>query len=302
MLILGVLAGGWTQASTETLHLQEIAAGIYVHQGIPALPDTGNRGEIANIGFIIGQRCVAVIDTGGNPEQGRMLRETIRQLTPVPICFVINTHMHPDHLYGNIAFKQPGVSFVGHYKLGPALATRAPFYMETAQRALQLTLQPGDFVVPDREVRDTLDLDLGGRTLTLTAHRTAHTDNDLSVLDRTTETLWLGDLLFLDHLPVVDGSLNGWLEELERLKRVPAKRAVPGHGPVVTDWPAAAEPEERYLRLLQTEIRRAIQEGKTMEQAMDSVGLSARGQWKLFDEFHKRNVSTSFAELEWEDD
>lgn len=300
-LILCWFVGGWTPAFGETLHLQLIASGIYVHQGIHALPDAGNRGEIANIGFIIGQRCVAVVDTGGNPEQGRRLRETIQQLTPVPICFVINTHMHPDHVYGNIAFKQPGVSFVGHYKLGPALATRASFYMDKARRDMGLTLKPDDFVPPDREVRDTLDLDLGGRTLTLTAHRTAHTDNDLSVLDHATETLWLSDLLFLEHLPVVDGSLNGWIEELQRLKRIPAKRAVPGHGPVVTEWPGAVEPEERYLRQLQTEIRQAIKEHKTMEQAMDSVGLSARSDWKLFDELHKRNVSTSFAELEWED-
>lgn len=294
--------GGETGVRAETLHIEQIASGVYVHQGVHALPDASNRGEIANIGFIVGKRCVAVIDTGGNPAQGRALRVTIEQITPTPICYVINTHMHPDHIYGNIAFKQSGVSFVGHYKLASALATRAPFYQDKALRDLGLTLKPEDFVPPDREVRDTLDLDLGDRTITLTAHRTAHTDNDLSVLDHQTATLWLADLLFLDHLPVVDGSLNGWIEEIDRLKRVPAKKAVPGHGPVMSDWPSALDPEERYLRMLQTEIRRAIAERKTMEQAMDSVGLSASKDWKLFGEFHKRNVSTAFAELEWEDD
>lgn len=301
-MVLSALSAGFTTAPAETLHLQQIAPGIYVHQGIDALPDRKNRGEIANIGIIVGQRCVAVVDTGGNPEQGQALRDAIRQLTPVPICYVINTHMHPDHVQGNIAFKQPGISFVGHYKLAPALSTRASFYMEKATRDLGYTLKAEDFVAPDREVRDTLDLDLGARTITLTAHRTAHTDNDLTVLDRQTATLWVSDLLFLEHLPVIDGSLNGWLEELNQLKRVPAERAVPGHGPIVTEWPAAAEPEERYLRMLQAEIRQAIAAHKTMEQAMDSVGLSAKGDWKLFDEFHKRNVSTAFAELEWEDD
>ncbi len=294
--------GGLGAAAADALRLQQIAAGIYVHQGIHALPDRQNRDEIANIGFIVGQRCVAVVDSGGNPDQGRALRAAIQQVTPLPICFVVNTHMHPDHVYGNTAFKQPGVSFVGHYKLGPALAARASFYMEKANRDLGLSLRPEDFIAPDREVRDTLDLDLGGRMITLTAHRTAHTDNDLSVFDHQTETLWVSDLLFLEHIPVIDGSLNGWIEELNQLKRIPAKRAIPGHGPVVTEWPAALDPEERYLRMLQTEIRRAMSEHKTMEQAMDSVGLSARGDWKLFDEFHKRNISTAFAQLEWEDD
>lgn len=300
LMVVCTAAGSFGRAVADSLNLQQVAPGIYVHQGVHALPDAHNRGEIANIGFIVGQRCVAVVDSGGNPDQGRALRAAVQQVTALPICFVINTHMHPDHVYGNSAFKRPGVSFVGHYKLGAALAARASFYMEKASRDLAVALVPKDFIAPDREVRDTLDLDLGGRTITLTAHRTAHTDNDLSVFDHQTETLWAADLLFLEHIPVIDGSLNGWIEELSRLKRIPAKRAIPGHGPVAAEWPSALDAEERYLRMLQTGIRRAISEHRTMEQAMDSVGRSARGDWKLFDEFHKRNISTAFAELEWE--
>jgi predicted component of type VI protein secretion system len=60
--------------------------------------------------------------------------------------------------------------------------------------------------------------------------------------------------------------------------------------------------EERYLQMLQTEIRSAIKAGKTMEHAMSEIGTSARNEWQLFDQFHKRNISTAFAELEWEND
>lgn len=289
-------------AAAEPLQLAQIAAGIYVHQGRHLLPNIENRGEIANIGFIVGESCVAVIDTGGSPAQGRELREVIAQLTTLPVCFVVNTHMHPDHVYGNAAFKRPGTHFLGHYKLGPALATHAPFYRDNASRDLGFSLTAEDFVFPDREVRDTIDLDLGNRTLTLTAHKTAHTDNDLTVFDHQTATLWAGDLLFVDHTPVIDGSLNGWIEVLDQLKRVPAKRVVAGHGPISGDWPAAAQPEERYLRLLRDEIRDALRARRTMEQAMETVGRSERDAWLLFNEFHKRNVATSFAELEWEDD
>jgi predicted component of type VI protein secretion system len=54
--------------------------------------------------------------------------------------------------------------------------------------------------------------------------------------------------------------------------------------------------------MLQTEIRSAIKAGKTMEHAMSEIGTSARNEWQLFDQFHKRNISTAFAELEWEND
>jgi quinoprotein relay system zinc metallohydrolase 2 len=290
------------QATAEELSLKEIATGVYVHQGVHQLPDQHNGGEIANIGFIIGERCIAVIDSGGSPEQGLALKQHIGKFSQTPICYVINTHVHPDHIFGNLAFKTEGISFVGHHKLAQAMALRAPYYREKANSELGFALSPEHFVPPDRPVKDTLELDLGGRTLRLIAHPTAHTDNDLSILDTQTGTLWLGDLLFMGHVPVVDGSLNGWLSEIEKLRKIDAKRVVPGHGPVVAAWPLALMGEEHYLKPLQTEIRAAIKAGKTIEQAMNEIGQSMRPDWQLFDDFHKRNIATAFAELEWEDD
>ena len=286
----------------EELSLQEIAEGVHVHQGVHQVPDQHNHGEIANIGFIVGERCVAVIDSGGSPEQGRALREQIKKITDRPVCYAINTHVHPDHIYGNLAFKGPGVSFVGHHKLAQAMALRAPYYQEKASSDLGFALSPEHFVPPDQPVKDTLELDLGGRTLRLTAHPTAHTDNDLSIFDTQTGTLWLGDLLFMGHIPVIDGSLNGWLREIEKLHHIDAKRVVPGHGPVLASWPLSLVSEENFLKRLQTEIRTYIKAGKTIEQAMEEIGQSMRPDWQLFDDFHKRNIATAFAELEWEDD
>ena len=295
------VALGVQPSPAEELNLQEVAPGVFVHQGVHALPDRQNRGEIANIGFIVGERCVAVIDSGGSPAQGLALKAAILAKTKVPVCQVINTHVHPDHVYGNGAFKGPGVSFVGHRKLAQAMAARAPYYLDKANRDLGLGLRQEDFIAPNQTVDSTLELDLGGRKLTLTAHGPAHTDNDLSVYDDKTQTLWLSDLLFMGHVPVIDGSLTGWLKELEKLKQTVAKLAIPGHGPVASRWPEAAAPQTRYLETLRKEIRGYLKQGKTMEQAMAEVGQSARGDWQLFDDFHKRNIATAFAELEWED-
>lgn len=297
--LLTLLAFG--PALAEEMNLVEVASGVYVHQGIHALPDRHNHGEIANIGFIVGERCVAVIDSGGSPAQGRALKAAILLKTKVPICHVINTHVHPDHIYGNVAFKEPGVTFIGHKKLAQSMATRAPYYLDKAARDLDIGLKAVDFISPDKSVDSTLDLDLGGRKLTLKAHGPAHTDNDLTVFDDKTKTLWLADLLFMGHVPVVDGSLSGWLKELEVLKKLEAKLAIPGHGPVSAEWPKAAEAETRYLESLKKEIADYIQRHKTLEQAMAEVGHSARADWQLFDEFHKRNVASSFAQMEWED-
>jgi quinoprotein relay system zinc metallohydrolase 2 len=302
LIAASLLLGLGFPLRAETLSLKEVAPGIFVHQGVHEVPDAKNRGEIANIGFVVGEHCVAVIDSGGNPDQGRELRDAIAQKTRVPICYVINTHVHPDHIYGNQSFRLDGVRFVGHHKLAQAMALRAPYYSDMAHRDLGITLTPEDFVPPDLPVQGTLELDLGGRTLELTAHPTAHTDNDLSILDTKTRTLWLADLLFMGHLPVIDGSLLGWLREIERLRQVQATQVIPGHGPVTADWPLALTGEENYLKSLANEIRIAIQSNKTIEQAMNEVGQKNRPDWQLFDAFHKRNVAAAFAELEWEEE
>lgn len=300
LLALGLL---FSQSSLALapLPVAQIAPGVYMHQSQHHWPDRGNHGEIANIGFIVGDQCVAVIDSGGSPQQGIALRIAIKQTTTKPVCYVINTHVHPDHIYGNIAFKAPGIKFVGHHKLARAMASRAPHYLGRAEETLDIRVNQDHIIPPDMEVKDSMTLNLGNRVLLLTAHPTAHTDNDLSVYDKTTETLWAADLVFLEHIPVIDGSIKGWLAELERLEKNHYKLVIPGHGTPVKDWPASMQPQKAYLSDLAKEIRTAIKQGKPLEQAVDSVGLSAKEHWQLFDQFHRKNITIAFAELEWED-
>lgn len=301
LLALFSLLSGFSCYALDALTLVEVAPGIYLHQSQHHWPDRHNHGEIANIGFIVGEKCVAVIDSGGSPQQGIALRTAIKHTTATPICYVINTHVHPDHIYGNLAFKSAGVKFVGHYKLARAMANRAPHYLSRADEVLNIKIDQDHIIPPDIEVKDTLTLDLGNRNLRLTAHPTAHTDNDLSVFDPTTNTLWLADLLFLEHIPVIDGSLKGWLAELDKLEKQHYALVIPGHGQAVKQWPAGMQAEKRYLSQLAKDIRSYIKQGKTLEQAVNQIGLNAQQEWQLVEQFHRKNITLSFAELEWED-
>ncbi|WP_150049056.1 MULTISPECIES: quinoprotein relay system zinc metallohydrolase 2 [Methylomonas] len=283
------------------LKITEAAPGVYVHLAEHHWPDRENHGEIANIGFIVGDRCVAVIDSGGSPQQGLALRNAITRVTSTPICYVINTHVHPDHIYGNLAFKQAGVRFVGHAKLARAMATRAPHYLSKADDMLDIRVSAKNIVAPDIEVQDRMRIDLGNRELLLTAHPTAHTDNDLSIYDAKTDTLWAADLLFLEHVPVIDGSITGWLTQLQQLEKQRYRLVIPGHGRLVRDWPQALQAERAYLSQLADEVRGMIKHGKTLEYAMEHAAWSQQSQWQLFEQFHRKNVTLAFAELEWED-
>ena len=291
-----------TSQAMAVFNIKQVAQGIYVHQGLIEIPDVHNHDAIANIGFIIGEKCVAVVDSGGNPGQGKQLKKTIKKITSVPICYVINTHVHPDHIFGNSAFKNiKNIKYIGHKKLARAMAERGLFYIARSEEQIAIKLTKDDLVAPTISVKNTLKLDLGNRILFLTAHPTAHTDNDLTVFDQKTNTMWLSDLLFIGHLPVLDGSLNGWLTEIDKLEKRQFDVVIPGHGPVVRNWPESMQPEKQYLQYLQKVIRSKIKKGIYMEEVIQTVGYPEKDQWQLFNDFHKKNLSSAYAELEWED-
>jgi quinoprotein relay system zinc metallohydrolase 2 len=295
------LAEAQKAAASASPFASEIAPGVYAHKGHVALYAPDNEGDISNAGFIVGRDAVAVVDTGGSARVGEHLHAAIRSVTQLPIRYVINTHMHPDHVFGNAAFEADQPAFVGHQKLARGLSARAERYIAVNKEAIGDSAFAGTkIVLPTLAISETTKLDLGGREIVLEPQKTAHTDNDLIVRDSQTGTVFLGDLLFSEHVPTLDGSILGWLSVLDTLATSPAQRVVPGHGGPSMAWPDAERPIHHYLQVIRDEIRVLIKDNRTLSEATASVGLSEKDAWKLFEDYHARNVSAAFAELEWE--
>lgn len=283
------------------LEVVEIAPGLFVAQGAMALVTPANDGHIANLGFIVGKSGVAIIDTGGSLRTGLRLWASVRATTDLPIQFVINTHAHPDHMFGNAAFVETGAEFIAHQRFNAALAQRGPHYLAANLALLGEERFGGTTLVPStRGVENVLVLDLGERKIRLEAHTTGHTDNDLIVVDETTRIAFLGDLLFVRHVPALDGSLRGWMKIMNMLRDQEFPQVVPGHGPASVAWPTALAPQMRYLNRLAEDLLSSIGNGASINEASRQAGLDERDAWALFDEFNMRNATTGFAELEWE--
>ncbi|MEM7057599.1 MAG: quinoprotein relay system zinc metallohydrolase 2 [Pseudomonadota bacterium] len=281
------------------MEIREVAPGVFVHRGEHAVPNPANAGDLANLGFVVGEDAVAVIDAGGSRQVAEGLYAAIRLTTDLPIRWLIVTHMHPDHGMGAELFKEAGATMVGHENLSIALANRAESYTTAMMRLMGEKAFLGTRIaVPDRT--DVTTIDLGGRTLQIQSYETAHTNTDLTILDQKTGTLFTGDLVFVEHTPALDGSILGWQAVLGRMADADIKQIVPGHGPSLMPWPKGADPTRGYLAALTEETRKAIAAGESMRRAIKHLGESQRSNWQMFDEYNKRNATAAYKELEWE--
>lgn len=292
------LHGPFALAAQATLPFIEIEDGIFVRYGVQEMMDSGNAGAIANIGFIAGSRSVAVIDTGTTRQQGAALRRAVEEKTGLPVSHLIATHVHLDHCFGHAAFGDLELVSLGHHKLPQALQARGPFYEEEIA-ALSPEFADTRFVLPNATVESETTIDLGDRTLRLTAWPAAHTDNDLTVFDERTSLLWASDLLFVGRLPTIDGSLTGWLETMEQLASIEASLIMPGHGLLATGR-EALERQSAYFTELRDAVREAIDSGADIAAAVDEIDVGRDDGWLLYEDNHGRNVTAAYAELEWE--
>ena len=280
--------------------MTEVAEGVYVHPGKHGDFDEHYEGDMANIGFVVGSQGVAIIDTGGSYKVGSALREAVKSVTDLPIRYVINTHIHPDHIFGNAAFVQDKPEFIGHHNLPGTMELNRESLKRSLLQVLGAEAEGSEIIPPTRTVKDVLDIELGNRKLHLQAWPKSHTNTDLTVLDEKTQTLWTGDLLFITKTPSLDGDLKGWIAVIDGLKAVQAKVTIPGHGDPTKGKNGALDRQAAYLNLLLKDIRESIKRGVNMQQTIDTAAQAEKPNWVLFDLINRRNVNQAYPQLEWE--
>ena len=292
-----------------SFEMKEVADGVFVHFGSQEDANKSNKGDIANIGFILGKKSIMVIDTGGTKEIGKKLLEKIKTISDLPISHIIITHSHPDHFFGTEAFLSENPRIVGHEKLNRSLLSNFNFYKELQSNNIENeVLKKAKLIKANIKIKteNILKVDLGERVVEIKAWKSGHTDNDLSVYDLNTKTFW-SENIFVDRIPSIRASILGWKRNLDEIQKMDINLIVPGHGNVAKK-DAALKPILEYFTRLISQIRKFHKNNVSLQESINSIlqkeilnskKVNPEG-WVLFTEYHYSNITKVYTELEWE--
>ena len=289
--------------------IKEIEDGIYVHYGVHEETNKRNRGDICNIGFIIGKKSIMIIDPGGTQIIGRKLLEKVREISSLPISHIVITHSHPDHFFGTEAFLKENAKIIGHEKLNRSLISNFDFYKNLQSTNTGVDIVKNAILVEANvlvKVNKNKMIDLGERIIEIKAWSSGHTDNDISVYDKKTKTFW-SENIFVKRTPSIRASILGWRKNLEEILKMDIKLIVPGHGKV-TDKDQAIKPMINYFDRIISQIRKSHKNNKSLKETINTVQQNESldhskvnvENWILFKEYHYANITKAYTELEWE--
>ncbi len=242
LALAALLAAGAPAAAQDGL--TRIGDNVYAYVGTRNASPSNSFG--ANAGIVIGRDAIAVVDTLASAKEAARLIRDIRAISQKPIRYVIDTHEHLDHVFGNCEFARLGATIVAHTSCRKAMDKGA----EAALQDAKTTWLTGEenarttLAYPDLFFRGTMQIDLGGRTIEIIDPGPTHTDGSILVYVPDARILFAGDVLVTDYHPYTgDGSLTNWTTTLDRIMAMKVTAIVPGHGPLSDKKDAAAMKE-----------------------------------------------------------
>ena len=243
--------------------VRKIAEGIYVQSA---------REVNSTVGIVLTTEGVVLIDTGQTLVDTRQVADAVRKLTPLPVRFVINTEVHPDHTTGNFVFSPPAV-VINHAGAGDAMRKADnPNRFATAAPEIKAAAEGYRLVTPHVEYQEKMTLRVGERTFELLRVRNAHSEADTAVWLPQERVLFAGSAAIPNSLnnvrPFV--TIPDLLAAARMLRSLNPQVVVPGHGSPGTT--SIFDESEKYYTLLLERVTAMVKAGKSREQ----IGMELR--------------------------
>lgn len=259
-------------------HFQKIRDGIYVY----GVDDVAGRDPSSNCGIILTQEGVVLIDSGPNPPDSLAILKAVKQLTPLPIRFLINTETHNDHTTGNFVFSPPALV------MGAAGATAGIKSYYDPKRNEKLMAESSEMrdafrgfrvVTSHLEFNDRMTLNLGERTLELIQLKNIHSDADAAI--------WLPKERVLFSAAVAAVKRFGFLRpfvtieniksDIKKLKALQPEIVVPAHGRPTTV--ELLDETDKFYDVLLERVGKQISQGKSLDEIKKDPDLPEYKTW-----------------------
>ncbi len=287
-------------AASPALAPIALGGGAYMLQGGGGEPDADNLGRIGNVGFIVGDTGVLVIDVGTSARHGEAILAAIASVTDKPVRLALVTHVRQEFVFGASAFRRRGIPIRMHRRAAQLMAARCEGCLKTLRKLLgEPEMQGSTMFEPDAVFDDGFVVDGIGRRVRVLYFGHSSGPGDIAVFDEPSGVLFGGGLVDVDRIPdVQDGRLPAWHDALRALGREPVRRVVGGHGPAA---PAAAiAATDRYLDRLETRVRALLVADTPLSEVADRSDLPEYAAFDAYDTIHRRNASVLFVRLEYD--
>jgi len=280
---------------------EKITKHVYAWIGPYPGPSIENKGYRMNLVFVVGDKYVAVLDSGYYPEMAREMLGRIKEITPLPVKYVLNSNSQPHRYLGNDVFRKQGAQIITSAKEAKRMQVNGNNYAMMLENIMKFN--QSDIKLPeppDVLLTSGTSIDLGGNVvLEVHIHKAAHTPAPLIVNIPVDNIVYAGDILYSGRLlSIVEGSnIKEWKETFNYLKRFKSATFIPGHGrpAKLTEFDKSTY---QYLDLLDMHMSKMIEEGVDLQDAITRLDQSAYSHLEIYEILSGRNASRAYLEAE----
>jgi cyclase len=243
-------------------------------------------------GVVVGPQWAVVIDTLALPDETLGMREFIEHELSVPVRYVINTHYHADHAWGNCFF--PDATVIAHELCRILLEQRGQPSLEAARKQ-NAALRQVKIVLPHLTFSaGEMNLRVGKKNLTILP-APGHSSDGIAVLVEEDRILFAGDA-FMPLPYVVDGDIDDITASIKKIGKMGLENIVQGHGDIILrgEIDAAVRENLTYITNVKRVVRAAARR-KSVDETLDSMRIEECGKSRvhlggLAEGLHKRNL------------
>jgi len=282
------------------LALTQVSERVFVAIGDTGPPTYANGGHNNNLSVILSNAGVVVVNGGDSYLLAARLHQAIKQITDLPVVWLINENGQGHAFLGNSYWRDQGVKIIAHRLAADAIRQQGARVMQSMADRNRDKAAGTYVAIPDLEFEQQLQLNLGDSLIQVISFGEAHSPGDISVWLPNEKTLITGDIAFHQRLLAIfpDTHVAAWIESFERMAALQPVTLIPGHG-APTDLDSVRRTTQGYLQFLTDRVQAILDDGGDLPQAY-AIDQSAYAHLDTFEELAAKNAGRLFQTLEME--